>query len=232
MAGKNLKGTWSRVLGEFLLVLLLMGTFRWIVAEPFLVPSGSMIPTLLIKDYILVSKFSFGLRVPFTKKWVVGPVTPQRGDVVVFRSKDENYYYMVKRVIGLPGDKIQFDRGEHHLLINGQPIAMTPADKHAEESSYKISLENLLGKEHLVQYSESSILTDETTIEVPPGHLFMMGDNRDRSSDSRVWGVLPMENILGKAQWIWMSCEEDAPMGGVICFGDDMRAERLGKKIQ
>lgn len=231
MVQKNLKGTWARVFGEFLLVLLLMGTFRWVIAEPFLVPSGSMIPSLLVKDYILASKYSFGVRIPFTKKWFIGPFLPQRGDVVVFRSKDDNYYYMVKRVIGLPGDKIQFDRGENRLVINGQPLSMSFLEN-SEDEGYKVFQENLLGKPHLVQYSDQSILTEETTLEVPEGHLFMMGDNRDRSSDSRVWGVLPIENILGRAQWIWMSCKEEAPMGGVICFGDDLRAERVGKKIQ
>ena len=219
------------MVGHFLVVILLMGTFRWVVAEPFLVPSGSMIPSLLIKDYILVSKYSYGLRIPFGKSWIIGPLTPARGDVVVFRSKEDSDYYMVKRVIGLPGDQLQFDRGQNRLVINGQGINMEFL-KAADEEYYKIFKEDLLGVEHLVQYAEDSILTAESVFEVPQGHLFLMGDNRDRSSDSRVWGVLPLENLLGKAQFVWMSCKEDAPAGGAICFGNDLRQERVGKKIQ
>ncbi|MBY0316816.1 MAG: signal peptidase I, partial [Bdellovibrionales bacterium] len=93
MNQRGLKGTWLQVVSHFLVVILLMGTFRWVIAEPFLVPSGSMIPSLLIKDYILVSKYSYGLRLPFGKLWLIGPLTPARGDVVVFRSKDDSDYY-------------------------------------------------------------------------------------------------------------------------------------------
>lgn len=231
MATLNRKGTWRSVAKDFFLVILLICAFRWVGAEPFLVPSGSMIPTLLVKDYILVSKFSYGLRLPFTKKWLLGPFIPQRGDVVVFKAKDDNFYFMVKRVVGLPGDKIQVDRQGRHLVINGQVIPMEFLNN-SEDEDFKVSMENLMGAPHLVQYSQNSVFTQEGTIEVPKGQIFLMGDNRDRSSDSRVWGSLPIENILGKAQFIWMSCKEDSPAGGVFCLGSDLRADRIAKKIK
>jgi signal peptidase I len=229
--GKNQKGTWRSVAKEFIFVILLICGARWIGAEPFLVPSGSMIPTLLIKDYILVTKYSYGLRLPFTKKWILGPYLPDRGDVVVFKAKDDNFYFMVKRVVGLPGDKIQVDRKGHRLIINGKNMNMKFLEN-SEDGDFKVLNENLMGHSHLVQYSQNSIFAHDGTIEVPKGQIFMMGDNRDRSSDSRVWGTLPIENILGKAQLIWMSCKEDSPAGGVFCLGSDLRTERIGKKIK
>lgn len=229
MATGKLKGTWRSVAKDFFLVVLLICGFRWMIAEPFLVPSGSMIPTLLIKDYILVSKFSYGLRLPFTKHWILGPYVPARGDVVVFKSKEDNFYFMVKRVVGLPGDKIKVDRVSDRLIINDKPISMASLKVHDD---FRISNEDLMGRKHLVQYKLNSISTSEGVIEVPEGHIFLMGDNRDRSSDSRTWGTLPVENILGKAQMIWMSCREESPAGGVFCLGDDLRTERIGTLIK
>lgn len=226
---KNQQGTWSSVFKEFLIVLLLVCGARWALAEPFLVPSGSMIPSLLVKDYILATKYSYGLRIPFTKTWVIGPMTPERGDVIVFKSKEDNFYFMVKRVVGLPGDKIRMDYEKKQLIINGEPVNMKAVG--TNEEGLEIYQEEFESNAHLVQYSPHALSTSDGEFEVPQGHLFMMGDNRDRSSDSRMWGTLPMENVLGKAQFIWMSCDEDAPLGGVFCLGEDLRTERLFKKI-
>jgi signal peptidase I len=229
---KNLQGRWTQVLRDFILVVLLVCTFRWALAEPFLVPSGSMIPTLLVKDYILVSKYTYGLRIPFTKKWLWGPRTPERGEVVVFRAKEDNYYFMVKRVIGLPGDKISVDQKEHRLLINGEPVVQEPQIEMSDED-FDFYLETLGRASHIAQYGKGSSWDgQEREYIVPEGHVFLMGDNRDRSSDSRVWGSLPMENLLGKAQFIWMSCKEEAPAASIFCVGEDMRQERLFTKIK
>jgi signal peptidase I len=231
-AHKNKQGRWLDVAKEFVIVIVLMCTVRWAIAEPFLVPSGSMIPTLLIKDYILVSKFSYGLRLPFTKKWLIGPFVPKRGDVVVFRSKDDDFYFLVKRVIGVPGDRILVDRENSRLTINGENMALSPLQNKELDEEFDVFQEQLGSVQHLVQYSKSSAFAEDGEFVIQPGHIFMMGDNRDRSSDSRVWGQLPVENILGKAGFIWMSCEEDSPAGGVLCFGEDLRAERIGKAIR
>lgn len=224
---KNLQGRWSQVIRDFLLVVVLICGLRWALAEPFLVPSGSMIPTLLIKDYIVVTKYSFGLRMPFTKTWLVGPQTPKRGDVVVFRSKGDTSYFMVKRVVGLPGDKISIERESKHLWINDQPVVQEPQELQPNEDVQYF--EEVLGDvKHTVQYAKNEGWEGEPMeVTVPEGHLFLMGDNRDASSDSRVWGALPLENLLGKAQFIWMSCKEEAPDASVLCLGEDMRQERL-----
>ncbi len=231
---KNLQGRWIQVIRDFALVVVVICGLRWSLGEPFLVPSGSMIPTLLVKDYILVSKFSYGLRIPFTKKWLWGPRTPQRGDVVVFRSKEDDYYFMVKRVVGLPGDKIVVGRKGERLIINDKPMLQI-VQTGVQEEGFEYFEEALGNVEHLVQYETVGSewdLEQEREFVVPDGHLFLMGDNRDRSSDSRVWGSLPMTNLLGKAQWIWMSCKEDAPAASVFCIGEDMRQERVFTKIK
>lgn len=227
------RGRWLDVFKELVIVVILICSLRWAIAEPFLVPSGSMIPTLLIKDYIFVTKFSYGLRVPFSKTWIWGPHVPRRGDVVVFRSKDDDFYFMVKRVMGLPGDRLQYVQKENveYLSINGELLPLK--DIESDDGDFNRYIEQMSEKNHLVQYSQMTSAEPEfPEYVVPEGHLFMMGDNRDRSSDSRVWGPLPLENILGKAQFIWMSCDEDAPAGGVFCFGKDLRKERLFKTIE
>lgn len=232
---KNLQGRWVQVLKDFTLVVLVVCSLRWALAEPFLVPSGSMIPTLLIKDYILVSKYSFGLRAPFTKKWLAGPFLPERGDVVVFRSLEDDYYFMVKRVVGLPGDKIIINQKDHRLVINDQPQVQTLSSAEANEEGFRGAIEMLGDRSHPVQYEEQEeggMRGQEQEYVVPEGHIFLMGDNRDRSSDSRVWGALPIENLLGKAQFVWMSCKEEAPAASIFCLGEDMRRERVFTKIK
>lgn len=232
---KNLQGRWGQVLKDFVLVVLVVCSLRWALAEPFLVPSGSMIPTLLIKDYILVSKFSYGIRMPFTKKWLVGPRLPLRGDVVVFRAQEDDYYFMVKRVVGLPGDKISVNQKDQRLLINGIAQVQVPQAGSSEEDGFKVALETLGSRTHAVQYEEQENAWSEGQEQeyvVPEGHIFLMGDNRDRSSDSRIWGSLPVENLLGKAQFIWMSCKEEAPAASVFCLGEDMRQDRVFTKIK
>lgn len=231
----NKRGRWLDVFKELVIVVVLICSLRWAVAEPFLVPSGSMIPSLLIKDYIFVTKFSYGLRVPFSKMWLFGPVIPQRGDVVVFRAKDDDFYFMVKRVVGLPGDRLQMVQKDdrEYLSVNGELLETLEFSGETEDDDFARYIEKMDSKGHLIQYSTGSSSEQERPeYVVPEGHIFMMGDNRDRSSDSRVWGPLPVENILGKAQFIWMSCEEDSPAGGVFCFGENLRQERLFKAIQ
>jgi signal peptidase I len=223
------KGRWRDVFRDAFLVILLVCAFRWAVAEPFLVPSGSMIPTLLIKDYIFVTKFSYGLRIPFMKQWILGPYVPQRGDVVVFRSKDDNFYFLVKRVVGLPGDKIVVSQGEPRLTINGKPEPIE--DLQLTDDDFRVFNEDLEGRQHMVQYREGEGYSNTGEYTVPAGHISMMGDNRDMSSDSRVWGALPIENVLGKAQFIWMSCDEDTPAGSILCLDEHLRRSRFGQWI-
>ncbi len=156
-------------------------TIRWGIAEAYVVPTGSMEPTLEVNDHIFVNKLAYGVRIPFSKVWLAKFQEPKRGDVVVFRyPKDEGTFY-IKRVIGLPGDEILYSE-EGVLFVNGQPL---------DESSYETKLRN---EQRPRAFGP---------LTVPQGQLFAMGDNRDNSSDSRVWGFLPVENILGRAAFKW-----------------------------
>ncbi|HAS52166.1 MAG TPA: signal peptidase I [Gammaproteobacteria bacterium] len=207
---------------SFFPVILAVLVLRSFVVEPFRIPSESMLPTLLNGDFILVNKFSYGLRLPVLNTKLIGNGQPARGDVVVFRYPREPAIAYIKRVIGLPGDRLEY-RGKQ-LVINGQPAALTPLPNHAVEPGYQQFDEQLNDVNHQIQ-----VLTEghwgaaalwpglqqqrgpDGTItweyQVPAGQYFVMGDNRDNSSDSRVWGPLPEENLIGKAFFIWMNLD-------------------------
>jgi signal peptidase I len=196
----------------FLFVLLL----RAFVVEPFRIPSGSMMPTLLVGDFILVNKFAYGLRMPVTKSKLVEIAEPERGDVVVFRyPKNEKLDY-IKRLVGLPGDRIAYRN--KMLYINGKAI---PQERigvyHAVGSGMRsdgtIELrENLDGVQHSIlvdprrpDFPPGCHTLAKGEITVPEGRYFVMGDNRDNSNDGRCWGFVPEENLVGKAFMIWLS---------------------------
>ena len=232
-------GLWGSV-GLFCLSLTLVLGVRWIGFEPFVIPSGSMIPTLLINDHIVVSKYSFGFRWPFSRKWLLSPQTPQRGDVVVFRSIDQDDYYLIKRVVGLPGDRVVFDEAGR-LHINGQVIPMEEWENHPKWSEadlegpsdrYDVGREKLGEHEHAVLLERGAYRSTESGRVIPAGHIFLMGDNRDRSRDSRFWGDLPLENLLGKAQFVWLSCEGTVPGLSFICDPRTIRWRRFFHHIE
>lgn len=189
------------------------------IIEPYKIPSGSMIPTLFIGDHIFVNKFAYGFKIPFTEIFLENPIyatqekLPARGDVIVFRYPKNPSINYIKRVIGLPGDTIQIK--DKVLYINGKPIKIVDRrDQNLEdgieneEDRRVLSLheEDLMNVHHAVLYNMNSFLgSDYGPVDVPAGNLFVMGDNRDRSSDSRIWGFVPLENIKGKAMFIWLS---------------------------
>ena len=207
---------------SFFPVILAVLVLRSFVVEPFRIPSESMLPTLLNGDFILVNKFSYGLRLPVLNTKLIGSGQPTRGDVVVFRYPREPAVAYIKRVIGLPGDRLEY-RGKQ-LLINGQPAVLTPLPDGALDPGYEQFDEQLNEVNHRIQ-----VLADgrwgltglwpglqlrrelDGTVawgyQVPQGQYFVMGDNRDNSSDSRVWGPLPEENLIGKAFFIWMNLD-------------------------
>ena len=201
----------------FFPVLAIVLILRSFVAEPFRIPSNSMMPTLLTGDFILVNKFAYGLRLPITNKKFLDLGEPQRGDVVVFhfpgRSPDDpnKGVDFIKRVIGLPGDRIGYH--DNQVLVNGHPIPYTEIGTYtgrgrgAEMTGSLELRENLPGRPHSVLESTASPFMDpgEGDWEVPQGHYFVMGDNRKNSDDSRYWGVLPESQLRGKAFMIWMS---------------------------
>ncbi|MBU9309871.1 signal peptidase I [Burkholderia multivorans] len=214
---------WLEYTASFFPVILAVFVVRSFIVEPFKIPSGSMVPTLLVGDFILVNKFEYGLRMPITNRKITQGSPLARGDVVVFRyPKDESVDY-IKRVIGLPGDTVAYQ--DKQLTINGQPVPETPLPDYFddERQNYAKQFEETIGnKKNAIlnnpavppfvmgaydyPYRDNCTYNSRGVIcKVPPGHYFMMGDNRDNSADSRYWGFVPDKNIVGRAFFIWMN---------------------------
>jgi len=186
---------------SFFPVLLVVFVLRSFLVEPFQIPSSSMVPTLQVGDYILVNKFIFGVRLPVIRTKVLSVDEPRRGDVMVFFPPHMNDTYFIKRVVGLPGDTVSYRNKQ--LFINGERVERVPAGAAGLNSRYRVDREALGVSNHLTQVDAALPPHDFTEV-VKPGHYFMMGDNRDNSSDSRVWGQVPEKDIVGKAFAIWM----------------------------
>jgi signal peptidase I len=207
----------------FLIVLLL----RAFLVEPFRIPSGSMMPTLLVGDFILVNKFAYGLRMPVTKTKLVELGEPQRGDIVVFRWPVNPRLDYIKRVVGLPGDQIQYQNKT--LIINGEPAPIEVVGQYQPEGSGMRALGSVLGREQLGEVEHSVLINPLAPdfspscgflgyreVTVPEGHYLMVGDNRDDSNDGRCWGFVPEENLVGKAFFVWLSW--DWQRSGFLAF--------------
>lgn len=195
--------SWWVDLGRSLFpVILIVLVVRSFVVEPFRIPSGSMVPTLLAGDFILVNKFSYGLRLPVGHQLLVPVGDPERGDVVVFRYPRDPSQDYIKRIIGMPGDRLRYEG--KRLIINGEPVPVEPLGAYAGDEGVRLFRERVGQDWHRMLVHEGS-RNRGFTFEVPAGHYFMMGDNRDRSSDSRVWGPVPRDHLVGEAFLIWMS---------------------------
>ncbi|MBF0175551.1 MAG: signal peptidase I [Magnetococcales bacterium] len=186
---------------------------RTFIIEPFKIPSGSMIPTLLVGDYLFVNKLAYGHRIPFTRDRVLFGHGPQRGDIAVFEYPREPNKDYIKRIIGLPGDRIVYDH--KRLVINGKPVAYETSGpfSYKNEHTYEVNAERRLesigkGAYSILVQPQLEFMDRRTETVVPPGHYFVMGDNRDNSNDSRVWGFVPSYRLVGKAValfWSWDS---------------------------
>jgi signal peptidase I len=185
---------------SFFPVLLFVLVIRSFIFEPFRIPSGSMMPTLLQGDYIFVKKYSYGLRLPVIETKIVETGEPERGDVVVFRLPSEPSVNYIKRVIGLPGDELIYE--QHRLTVNGELVAVAP-DAGASSSSPHF-IEKLGDREHAILITDPRYSMRDGRYIVPEGHYFMMGDNRDNSRDSRFIGSIPETHLVGEAVRIWM----------------------------
>jgi len=201
---------------SFFPVLAIVLVLRSFLVEPFQIPSGSMKPTLEVGDFILVNKFAYGIRLPVLDTKVIEVGDPQRGDVMVFRYPSDPNVNYIKRVIGLPGDRIAYSN-DKRLTVNGQLVAETlVGDEPGTLGSARLYQEKLGEVEHMIRKEmRRNLMEPGKEWVVPEGHYFMMGDNRDNSNDSRYWsdpniprdllGMVPDRNIVGKAFAVWMS---------------------------
>ena len=202
---------------SFFPVLLIVLIIRSFVFEPFRIPSGSMMPTLLQGDFIFVKKYSYGLRLPVTETKILETGSPQRGDVVVFRLPQDPSINYIKRVIGLPGDTLIYK--DHRLTINGEPVQLERSP--VAGPGAPVYVEHLDDRSHDILITNAHSVKDDVYV-VPDGHYFVMGDNRDNSKDSRFIDAIPESHLVGEAVRVWMH------MDGL----NWPRWDRIGTRIQ
>lgn len=229
---------WTDGPGSFVVAILLAMVVRWAFLEAYVIPSPSMLPTLLINDHIFVNKIIYGLRAPFSENWLLMWNHPVRGDVIVFKSPADKRKYFIKRVIGVPGDRVLYENG--HLYVNEKLVERTipqslkdewawvkdadfPGDMAAGGRALYVHWEEELGgKTHsILLRKDSSAAPAMGPITVPEGGYFVMGDNRDNSQDSRAWDpglrFVPRANLVGRASFVWLSCESTLPVLTILC---------------
>lgn len=222
--GSTAKPNWLVDFGrQFFPVIFAVFILRAFIVEPFRIPSGSMIPTLRVGDFILVNRFAYGLRCPVGDCVLWGAKQPQRGDVVVFRYPVDPKIDFIKRVVGLPGDVIEYRNKQ--LIVNGKPVPQTLIGKF-EGGLENLYAENIGGVDiQTLQNPDRPAMDFPYT--VPAGHYFAMGDNRDGSSDSRFWGPVPEGLLKGRAFMIWMSYNSEAPT-----IAQRVVTQRIGQSIR
>lgn len=231
---RSLKGTWPQAIRAFLLPLVLILAARWALMEPYVIPSGSMIPNLLVNDHLFVKKFSLGLRLPFTDRWLLRWREPEAGEILVFRYPRDPSVFYVKRLIGRPGDLVEVRDGR--IRVNGREWGLVPVSQPGENGDFAVFMESLPdeGKQspHRVQFLSSEPQTSNwSSWTVPEGAYFFMGDNRDQSSDGRVWGFVEEKDLIGPAWIIWLSCDEMLESAKFLCHPGTLRWSRMMTRV-
>jgi signal peptidase I len=223
---------------SFFPVILIVFLLRSFLVEPFKIPSGSMLPTLLVGDFILVNKYTYGIRLPVADRKIIDVNDPQRGEVMVFHFPDDPSIDYIKRIVGIPGDVVEYRNKQ--LAINGQPLAYRENGTFSFETGGLNFVTGIVYQEQLGEREHAAMTIpgipgfipeqakdfpnrenctyneDGFACRVPEGHYFMMGDNRDGSNDSRYWGFVPEGNIVGKAFFIWMNFGDLTRIGTTI----------------
>ncbi len=244
---------WTEGPGSFVVAIILALFVRWAFFEAYVIPSTSMLPTLLVNDHIFVNKILYGVRAPFSERWFVQWTHPRRGEVVVFKYPADKDKYYIKRVVGLPGDRILFENG--HLYVNEKLIEKTipqglkeewnglrdgdfPGDADAGGRSLYVHWE-----ERLSDQNYSVLLRKDGggsgtfgPVTVPPAQYLVLGDNRDNSQDSRAWTeerrFVPRDYLIGRASFVWLSCESTLPVLTFLCNPLEIRWKRLFHSVR
>jgi signal peptidase I len=245
-----------------IIVVVLVLIVRGFIFEPFRIPSQSMLPTLLVGDHIWVKRYAYGLRVPGTKSWLAEFSDPQRGDVVVFTYPEDEDIDFVKRIVGLPGDVITIKDGE--LFVNHQdvkweeysfehadrkdnciadntgesktivPHSLLPIPYFRQHRRYEHRIEKIGELKHYILHLNIDTFQQDKEVTVPERSYFVLGDNRDQSQDSRIWGFLPRENLKGKVSTVWLSLNNERTKCSGAPFGVDapkVRWYRFGRDV-
>jgi signal peptidase I len=227
---------------SYVIAIAIALAIRWAFAEAYVIPSGSMLPTLLLHDHIFVNKFIYGIRIPFSKEWLVKFHKPEAGEVIVFKHPNDESTFLIKRIVAVAGDKLYFDG--QRLYVNDKEVeTVTPksqwdwdwlreSDVEGAKDQHGFMTEMLGSHPHSVLFRKSEPSRGGGPLTVPPDSLFVMGDHRDNSADSRFWGFVPVENILGRAMFVWLTCDEPFPVINAVCDPRTIRWSRLGHWIQ
>lgn len=239
---------WTEGPGSFIIAIGLALFVRWALFEAYVIPSTSMLPTLLVNDHIFVNKIIYGVRAPFSERWFVQWRHPRRGEVVVFKYPADKDKYYIKRVVGLPGDRVMLDKG--NLYVNEKLVEKTipqnlkgewawlrdsdfPGDQNAGGRALYVHWE-----EHVDGRDYSILLRKEGVgqgtfgpVTVPDGQYLVLGDNRDNSQDSRAWAnesrFVPRDFLIGRASFVWLSCESTLPVVTFLCNPLEIRWKRM-----
>lgn len=239
------KHFWTEGHGSLAVAVLIALTIRWALLEAYVIPSASMLPSLLIHDHIFVNKIVYGMRVPFTENWMFRINEPQRGEVIVFKYPKDMSIAYIKRIVGVPGDRIFYENG--NLYVNDQLVERYPPSKYKDDFEWIADTPDDHGQlfkdtytpyEEKVEERSYSIMLrkgeriglDHGPYVVPKDNYFVLGDNRDNSQDSRYWRFVPRENLIGRASFVWLSCDEKLPGPfplNVLCNPLEIRWKRF-----